>query len=80
MSTASTNSVSHAPGTIVHARGREWIVLNGSKPGTLRVRPVSGTEEDQTLIRLALEREPVRECCRAASVMGRRAVWLMDII
>jgi len=44
-----------------HARGREWIVLNGSSPDTLRLRPVSGTEEDQTLIRLALETEPVRE-------------------
>jgi superfamily II DNA or RNA helicase len=50
---------SYSPGSLVRARGREWIVLTGSDPETLRVRPVSGSEEDQTLIHLALEVEPV---------------------
>jgi hypothetical protein len=45
----------------VRARGREWIVLTGSDAETLRVRPVSGSEEDQTLIHMALEAEPVAE-------------------
>jgi len=45
----------------VRARGREWIVLTGSDQETLRVRPVSGSEEDQTLIHVALEAEPVSE-------------------
>ncbi len=50
-----------SPGSLVHARGREWIVLTGSGEETLRVRPISGSEEDQTLIHVALEAEPVRE-------------------
>lgn len=48
-----------SPGSLVWARGREWIVLTGSESEVLRVRPVSGTEEDQTFIHLALEAEPV---------------------
>jgi SNF2 family DNA or RNA helicase len=49
------------PGTLVNARGREWLVLTGSSTDTLRVRPVTGSEEDQTIIYLPLEVEPVRE-------------------
>jgi superfamily II DNA or RNA helicase len=50
-----------SPGSLVRARGREWIVLAGSNPEVLRVRPVSGSEEDQTRILVALENEPVTE-------------------
>ncbi|MCM2316939.1 MAG: DEAD/DEAH box helicase [Thermoanaerobaculia bacterium] len=50
-----------SPGSLVRARGREWIVLTGSSDETLRVRPVSGSEEDQTLIHVALETEPVAD-------------------
>lgn len=49
------------PGSLVRARGREWIVLSGSDAEVLRVRPVSGSEEDQTLIHLGLEAEPVSD-------------------
>ncbi|MDP2316548.1 MAG: helicase-related protein [Pseudomonadota bacterium] len=52
---------SYSPGSLVSARGREWIVLSGSDAEVLRVRPVSGSEEDQTLIHLALESEPVKD-------------------
>jgi hypothetical protein len=55
------NDAAFSPGTLVSARGREWMVLAGSSPDTLRVRPISGSEEDQTLIYLPLEPEPVRE-------------------
>jgi superfamily II DNA or RNA helicase len=55
------NGVNYSPGSLVRARGREWLVLNGSDAETLRVRPISGSEEDQTLIHLALETEPVSE-------------------
>lgn len=48
-----------APGSLVRARGREWIVLPGADVETLRVRPLSGSEDDQTLIHLPLEPEPV---------------------
>jgi hypothetical protein len=54
-------AVPYSPGSLIRARGREWIVLTGSDADTLRVRPVSGSEEDQTLIHLALEAEPVAE-------------------
>lgn len=50
-----------SPGSLVRARGREWIVLSGSDAEVLRVRPVSGSEEDQTYIHLALEAVPVAD-------------------
>lgn len=61
--TLSTSSQSSrwTPGSLVRARGREWIVLTGSDGDVLRVRPVSGSEEDQTLIHLGLELEPVTD-------------------
>lgn len=44
------------PGTLVAARGREWVVLPGNdSPDLLRLRPLGGAEEDQTLIYLPLE-------------------------
>ena len=55
------STLAYSPGSLVHARGRDWIVLTGSDAEVLRVRPISGTEEDQTLIHLALEAEPVTE-------------------
>ena len=51
----------YAPGSLISARGREWVVLGGSSADTLRVRPVTGSDEDRTLIHLPLESEPVRE-------------------
>ena len=53
--------MTYTPGSLVRARGREWIVLAGSDAGTLRLRPISGSEEDQTLLHLALEMEPVMD-------------------
>ena len=60
-SIATSKSSRWTPGSLVRARGREWIVLTGSDGEVLRVRPVSGTEEDQTLIHLGLETEPVTD-------------------
>jgi hypothetical protein len=56
-----TQTAAFSPGTLVTARGREWMVLAGSTADTLRVRPISGSEEDQTLIYLPLEPQGVRE-------------------
>jgi superfamily II DNA or RNA helicase len=66
MSTSSTSipaagAARWTPGSLVRARGREWIVLSGSDAEVLRVRPVSGSEEDRTQIHLALETEPVAD-------------------
>ena len=46
-----------SPGTLVTARGREWLVLGGSTPEVLRLRPLTGTEEDEA--RILLDLEPV---------------------
>ncbi|GAA5175589.1 helicase-related protein [Niveibacterium umoris] len=48
------------PGSLVSARGREWIVLPDSDAQTLRLRPLGGGERDETLIYLPLERQPVQ--------------------
>jgi superfamily II DNA or RNA helicase len=61
------------PGSLVRARGREWIVLNGSNSDVLQVRPVSGSEEDRTVIHLALEPEPVREASFQKPLAEQRA-------
>lgn len=55
-----SNAPTFTPGTLVRARGREWIVLPGSTDAdTIRLRPVAGSEEDHAFIYLPLEREPV---------------------
>lgn len=45
-------------GDLVRARGREWIVLARPGDGLLRVRPLSGSEEDAIDILPSLESEP----------------------
>lgn len=47
------------PGTLVSARGREWIVLPDSTTDTLRLRPLGGGEKDESLIYLPLEPQAV---------------------
>lgn len=43
------------PGSLVRARGREWIVQPGSVSPLLRLRPLSGSEQDGALIHVGLE-------------------------
>lgn len=45
----------YAPGSLVRARDREWIVLPGSTSVVLRLRPLSGSEEDVALVHTRLE-------------------------
>ncbi len=47
------------PGSLVAARGREWIVLPQSDSDTLHLRPLGAAEDDATLIYLPVERQPV---------------------
>jgi superfamily II DNA or RNA helicase len=63
----------YTPGSLVRARGREWIVLTGSDAETLRVRPISGSEEDQTLIHVALEAVPVTDAKFPPPTVGQKA-------
>lgn len=46
-------------GDLISARGREWIVLSKPGEGLIRVRPLSGSEEDAVVIAPRLERLPV---------------------
>lgn len=48
------------PGSIVKARGREWVVLPQSEASVLYLRPLGGGEESPTVLAPALEREPVQ--------------------
>lgn len=47
------------PGSLVSARGREWVVLPDSTEDTLRLRPLGAAEEDATLLYLPIEPQPV---------------------
>ena len=51
MSTATLSQ----PGTLVHARGREWVVLPDSTDDLLMLRPVGGLDEEVTGILPAIE-------------------------
>lgn len=43
------------PGTLVHARGREWVVLPDSSDELLMLRPVGGLDEEITGVMPAVE-------------------------
>lgn len=47
--------MSFAPGALVKARGREWVVLPGSEDDLLLVRPLAGTDDESTGILTSLE-------------------------
>lgn len=44
-----------APGSLVHVRERDWIVEPGSVSPLLKLRPLSGGEEDIALVHVGLE-------------------------
>src|ERR1017187_7779293 len=44
-----------AVGSLVKARGREWVVLPQSEPDLLMLRPLGGSEEEVTGIYVPLE-------------------------
>jgi superfamily II DNA or RNA helicase len=45
----------YSPGSLVRARGREWIVQPGSVAPLLRLRPLSGGEDESALVHTGLE-------------------------
>jgi len=45
----------YAPGSLVRARDREWVVLPESEPDMLVLRPLGGGEDDVTAVFAALE-------------------------
>lgn len=54
-----TPQTSFQPGSLVSARGREWIVLPKSTEDTLHLRPLGAADDDSTLIYLPIESGPV---------------------
>ena len=56
----STAFADFAPGALLRARNREWVVQPGSKPDALLLRPLGGSEEDIALILPELELSPVQ--------------------
>lgn len=53
-----TAPVTFRPGELVRLRGREWVVLPGSKGDILNLRPLGGSEQDATMVYVPLEPEP----------------------
>lgn len=49
-------TIQYQPGSLVRARGREWVVLPEQREDVLRLRPLGGSDEDSTLIYLPLEK------------------------
>ncbi len=52
-------SLAYQPGSLVRARGREWIVLPGSENDTLHLRPLGAGDDEATLIHVPLEKQPI---------------------
>jgi superfamily II DNA or RNA helicase len=48
------------PGSIVRARGREWVVLPNPAPNTLKLRPLGGGEQQIATLFLPLEGKDVQ--------------------
>ena len=49
-------TTTYAPGSLVRARGREWVVLPDSAPEFLLLRPLGGGNDDVAGLHTALER------------------------
>ena len=53
------SQMEYQPGSIVTARRREWLVLPGSQGEILRLRPVGGGDDSETIVHTQLEKDPV---------------------
>jgi superfamily II DNA or RNA helicase len=61
MSVVAESRAAFAPGSLVHVRGREWVVLPaGDDPDMLLLRPLGGTDDDAAGIYLPFEGADVR--------------------
>jgi superfamily II DNA or RNA helicase len=45
----------HKPGTLVNYRNRDWMVLPSADKDLLRIKPLGGTEEEETAVYLPLQ-------------------------
>lgn len=51
------STTTFSPGSLIHARGRDWVVEPDSMPDFLHLRPLAGTADESAWIFTALERE-----------------------
>ena len=51
---------SFSPGSLVRARGRDWIVLPGHEPSVLHLRPLTRGQADEIGIYLPLEGRQIK--------------------
>ncbi|ANE50642.1 helicase-related protein [Flavisolibacter tropicus] len=49
-----SGTTQHKPGTLVHYRQRDWMVLPSENPDLLRIKPLGGSEEEETAVFLPL--------------------------
>ncbi len=47
-----------SPGSLIHARGREWVVQPGTSGAALQLRPLGGSDSDITTLLPELEPDP----------------------
>ena len=50
----------YPPGSLVKARGRDWVVVPSEEEGVVRLRPVDGFDEDAVGVYLPLEQEAIQ--------------------
>jgi len=50
-----TTDINFAPGELVRARGREWVVLPGSSDDIMSLRPLAGSEREVQVLSRSLE-------------------------
>lgn len=48
------NATLHQPGTLIHYRKRDWMVLPSDDTDILRIKPLGGTEEEETAVYLPI--------------------------
>lgn len=51
------DSTTFSPGSLIHARGRDWVVEPDSRPDFLHLRPLAGAADESAWIFTALEQE-----------------------
>ena len=54
-----TNAQKYLPGSLVRARGRNWVVLPPEEDGVVSLRPVDGSDEESIGIFLPIEQESI---------------------
>ena len=50
----------YQPGSLVRARGRDWVVIPSDVDQLVRLRPVDGVDEDEVGLFLPLERDAIK--------------------